>query len=85
MDLNLFKTISTLKEIEHGDFIYRFHTHVEDGTVVTRVPVNQQLWNHRVICQMYSSARGFVPKCTIMPDDNPYFASIEDAAKKVLK
>ena len=66
MDQFSFKTISVVREVEHGDHVYRYDTKFGGKTTVRRVPKTDRLWGHGTICEMFScSGHKFKPMILI--------------------
>jgi len=56
------KIISTTYELCHGAYIYRL---IEDniGVIIKRVPADNAVWNHGIICQILNESGTFKHAC----------------------
>lgn len=85
MDQISFKTISIIREVEYGDHVYRFHVDAEGKTFVRRVPIDNRLWSHAVICQRFSVVeKAFIPSTRVSLTASCEFSSFELAVKTIL-
>lgn len=83
MNIDDLKVVEQTYEVTRGDWIYRVRQNAQ-GCFVTRVPVDQQYWNHGVIKQMYDfSQRKFLPtiraEVVVLPNMTAAIRAIETA------